>query len=152
VIDSFDGEFRWLSNFSPHSVRLNITPNSHMIVPTVEHAFQASKTRITVERIAIAQATTPGRAKRAGRKVALRADWEDVKLAVMEELVQDKFDRHPDIRQKLIETGDVPLEEGNHWGDTFWGVCNGVGLNHLGRILMTVRRDLQHNCQPKEIA
>ncbi len=35
--------------------------------------------------------------------------------------------------------------EGNHWGDTCWGVDNrtGQGENHLGKILMQVREELQ---------
>ena len=39
----------------------------------------------------------------------------------------------------LLETGDEELVEGNTWSDTTWGVCNGVGENKLGRLLMIVR-------------
>jgi predicted NAD-dependent protein-ADP-ribosyltransferase YbiA (DUF1768 family) len=56
--------------------------------------------------------------------------------------VKDKFSRNPELRVKLLNTGDLQLVEGNYWGDTFWGVCNGKGENHLGKILMRVRKEL----------
>jgi ribA/ribD-fused uncharacterized protein len=112
-------------------------------VPTVEHSFAASKTLDAFERLEIAGQTTPGRAKRRGRKVELRPDWEDVKLTVMLILIRDKFTRHPELTEKLLDTGDQELVEGNWWNDTFWGVCKGVGENHLGRILMQVRSELR---------
>jgi predicted NAD-dependent protein-ADP-ribosyltransferase YbiA (DUF1768 family) len=43
----------------------------------------------------------------------------------------------------LIDTGDQELIEGNWWGDVIWGVCNGKGENHLGKILMEVRKELK---------
>lgn len=62
----------------------------------------------------------------------------------MSGLVRQKFNhRYPELRTKLLSTGDLEIIEGNHWGDTFWGVCNGTGENHLGRILMQVREDLR---------
>ena len=60
----------------------------------------------------------------------------------MYEIVKDKFSRNPELRVKLLNTGDIELIEGNYWGDTFWGVCNGKGENHLGKILMRVRKEL----------
>ncbi len=54
-----------------------------------------------------------------------------------------KFTRHFDLREKLLATGDRKLVEGNTWGDTFWGVCRGNGKNHLGKILMKIRAELQ---------
>jgi predicted NAD-dependent protein-ADP-ribosyltransferase YbiA (DUF1768 family) len=60
----------------------------------------------------------------------------------MEDLSRQKFS-HPELRQKLLDTGSCTLVEGNTWGDTFWGVCDGVGENHLGKLLMTIRADLE---------
>lgn len=64
-------------------------------------------------------------------------------LSVMETLVREKFTRHPALAAQLLATGDLELVERNHWRDTFWGICDGRGENHLGRILMKVRTELQ---------
>lgn len=115
------------------------------VYPTVEHAYQAAKTRSVVQREYIRRAPTPDQARRLGRHVRLRPDWESVKLPIMAALVRQKFDPliHPNLAQQLLATGDAPLSEGNT-GDTFWGVdvATGVGENHLGRILMEVRAEL----------
>ena len=57
-------------------------------------------------------------------------------------LVREKFTTNQKLQKQLLATGDQHLEETNKWGDTFWGVCNGVGSNHLGKILMKVRDEL----------
>ena len=90
------------------------------------------------ERRAIANCLTPGRAKRMGRRVALRPDWENVKEDVMFEGLCLKF-ADEQLADWLLETGNEELVEGNWWGDTTWGVCNGVGENKLGKLLMKVR-------------
>ncbi|MEA2735214.1 MAG: hypothetical protein QOE14_1665, partial [Humisphaera sp.] len=111
--------------------------------PSSEHAYQAAKTLDVAERKKIAATTSPADAKRAGRALKLRDDWETAKFDVMERCVRDKFTRHPDLRQKLLATGDAELIEGNTWGDRVWGVYQGEGANHLGRILMKVRAELR---------
>ncbi|HKQ50267.1 MAG TPA: NADAR family protein [Phycisphaerae bacterium] len=137
-ISSFFGEYRFLSNFWPAVVEYeNITFSS------VEHAYQAAKTLDMAERRRIAAIVEPGDAKRAGRALRLRPDWEQVKIGVMEDCVRYKFTHHADLREKLLATGDAELIEGNTWGDRFWGVCDGQGENHLGKILMKVRAELR---------
>lgn len=81
----------------------------------------------------------PVQAKRLGRKVKLRDDWEEVKLDIMTEVVSQKFLQHPHLIEMLLQTGDEELVEGNKWGDRFWGVCKGKSENHLGKILMKIR-------------
>lgn len=132
-IDSFQGEYRWLSNFWPALV---IFDGDYY--PTVEHAYQAAKTTDRSARIRIHRAETPGLAKKLGRGLAMRPDWDTFKLEVMLILLRQKF-TDPELRRKLLETGDRELIEGNTWGDRFWGVCGGTGENHLGKILMHVR-------------
>lgn len=132
-IDIFHGEHRFLSNFHPSIIEVGGT-----LYPTAEHAYQAFKTFDTNERIAILEAPTPGKAKRLGAKATLRSDWETIKIDVMRLLLVRKFE-DPELRQKLLDTGDAELIEGNTWGDTFWGVCDGFGHNHLGKSLMEVR-------------
>ena len=71
----------------------------------------------------------------------MRADWNDIKLDIMKRLNEQKF-MIPDLRRKLCDTYPHDLIEGNTWGDTFWGVCDGKGSNHLGKILMAIRMQL----------
>lgn len=138
VIDSFTGEYRFLSNFYPSLIR-----HERILYPTVEHAYQASKTSVMSEKRLIAAAASPGDAKRMGQKVMLPRTWESIKVGIMRSLVLAKFMKHLNLRELLLATGEVPLIEGNTWGDRFWGVCGGEGKNQLGQILMDVRDDLK---------
>lgn len=133
AIDDFSGKYRFLSNFHPVDVGYE-----GLIYPSVEHAFQAAKTLNTGLRAAIRMAGSPGAAKKMGRAVKLRDDWEDVKIEVMAHLLERKF-AHPGYRKMLLDTGNEELIEGNTWGDTFWGVCGGKGKNNLGILLMDLR-------------
>lgn len=135
-ISEFKGNYRFLSNFWHASIVFE-----GVTYPTTEHAYQAAKTLDMTKRQEIAQLSTPGEAKKAGRSVDLRDDWEDVKLGIMEVINEAKF-QYPDLRDKLLATGDRQLVEGNTWGDRFWGVCDGEGENHLGHILMNIRKRL----------
>ena len=83
-----------------------------------------------------------GQAKRLGRRVELRSDWETVKIEIMRQVLKSKFTHNPELREKLIATGNTELIEGNNWNDRFWGVCRGVGKNHLGKLLMEIRAEL----------
>jgi ribA/ribD-fused uncharacterized protein len=140
----FFGTYRFLSNFHEHpevTIWISDCHNGKIACSSIEHAFQASKTVDIVERIKVAAAPDPAASKREGRKVTLRSDWEQVKIDVMLELLTQKFS-HPFYRELLIATGDAFLEETNSWQDRFWGVCNGVGENHLGKLLMQIREVL----------
>lgn len=137
IIASFSGEYRFLSNFYPAEVW-----EFGMKFPTAEHAFQAAKTLDESERRKIQKAETPGQAKRLGRTVELRPDWEQIKLDVMRAILLDKFTRNPELADWLMATDPAKLVEGNTWGDTYWGVCEGKGHNMLGELLMAVRSEL----------
>jgi hypothetical protein len=112
---------------------------------TAEAAYQSQKTLSDIQRQRIQKAIFPGEAKRIGRRLKLRADWEEVKDDVMYRVVKKKFESHPDIADKLMATGDAELMEGNYWGDRYWGVDSktGKGKNMLGQILMRVRSELR---------
>jgi ribA/ribD-fused uncharacterized protein len=115
-----------------------------VVYPTNEHAYQAAKSLDPAEREFVRTRVSPNMAKKAGRRnVTLRADWEQVKLKIMEDLVRQKF-QDPELKKQILSTGTAELIEGNWWNDTFWGVCNGKGENHLGRILMKVREELKN--------
>ena len=147
-IDSFSGEYRFLSNFWPVTITYE-----DIVYPSVEHAYQAQKTDHEGVRQEIANLETPGNAKRFGEELKLlgqiRLDWNDeLRLLHMAALVEIKFSlSNPELAQQLIATGDVELIEGNNWGDTFFGFCDGQGENHLGKILMNVREKLKNYSQ-----
>lgn len=134
TVEAFDGEFRFLSNFHPAQVS-----HDGINFPTTEHAFQAAKTLDFQARREVSALSTPGKAKRAGRELVLRPDWEQIRVQIMLELTLLKFARNRNLCGQLIVTGNQHLIEGNNWNDTFWGVCNGQGQNNLGKILMHVR-------------
>jgi len=135
---SFEFEYAWLSNFYPSVVKYR-----GIVYPTVEHAYQAQKFTTDEERLWVASLPTPGKAKRAGAKAPnLPEDWEQTKIGIMRDLVRQKFGYGPNpLFDKLLATGDCHIEEGNWWGDDFWGTCHGKGLNILGRIIMEVREN-----------
>ena len=134
MISSFRDEYFFLSNFYPVEIKLD-----GIVYPNAETAFQAQKTLDVEERRKFSMLKNPVQAKRLGRKVKLRDDWEEVKLDIMTEIVSQKFLQHPHLIEMLLQTGDEELIEGNKWGDRFWGVCKGKGENHLGKILMKIR-------------
>lgn len=132
-IRSFTGQWRFLSNFHSCVVKVN-----DWTFPTLEHAYQAAKSENPHDWAYIRALSSPGQAKGAGRRLKMRPDWDDIKIEVMRELIEIKFS-NPQLRQLLVNTGDAQLIEGNTWGDTFWGVCQGIGRNHLGQLLMQER-------------
>lgn len=137
MIGEFRGEHYFLSNFYNSKVSYEgITYLNN------EAAFQSIKTLDPEERKKFAF-LDPSSAKRAGRKVSLRPDWEDIKLNVMYEICKAKFSQNAELAQKLLDTGDEELVEGNNWGDRIWGKVNGIGANNLGKILMRVREELR---------
>ena len=139
MISCFDKEWAFLSNFYESEIEFE-----GIVYPTNEHFFQAMKTLDIDERRAIANALTPGKAKRMGRRVTLRSDWEEVKEEVMFLSLCLKF-ADDQLADWLLETGDEELVEGTTWHDNEWGNCtcekckNIPGKNKLGKLLMKVR-------------
>lgn len=147
-ITDFRGPHDFLSNFYPSEVEYEGAE-----YPTVEHAFQAAKSLDFAERRAVKLLTTPGAAKRMGRKIKRRTDWFDVSLQIMEALLLQKFTRYPELKEKLLATGSTELIEGNNWNDRFYGAVYDtnknmwMGENHLGKILMKVREELKQEAK-----
>lgn len=144
-IESFSGKNRFLSNFWPCAIR-----HEGLIYPSTEHAFQAAKTLVLADRKIVQNATTPGIAKRLGRELVIRPDWDTIRVDVMRALTMEKFLFHRALCYELLSTSDIPLVEGNTWHDNFWGVCwcdrcqiTQEGHNNLGKILMEVRETLR---------
>lgn len=136
VIDSFTGEYDFLSNFYPCDLEV-----FGLVFTNAEAAYQSQKCKYEGDKNFFV-GLPAGKAKRFGKRVILREDWEDVKYGVMLEVLWAKFTQNGDLVLRLLATGDRELVEGNTWGDTEWGVFMGEGKNMLGKLLMGVRAKL----------
>lgn len=160
TINEFQGEYRFLSNFYPCRITFY-----GLTFTSVEAAFQAAKCADPQQRKVFCDLSAAD-AKRLGRSVALRQDWEERKLTIMHNLLIHKFHKNPELLGKLLATGTALLVEGNTWHDNFWGNCtckrcgHKKGKNMLGRLLMEIRcafelkgqmasRDILQRCPQK---
>lgn len=141
AINEFRGTNFFLSNFYNCPVTYN--GNTYQ---NAEAAFHAQKDPARSKEFT---KMNPSEAKRLGRRVKLRKDWEQVKNKIMYEIVTEKFRQNLELAKRLLDTGDNILVEGNTWNDTYWGICNGRGKNHLGQILMRVRKELRQELREK---
>jgi hypothetical protein len=143
MIVEFQNEFRWLSNFWHFESPL-IYQGLHYL--TNEHFYVAMKTKDLNTRYAVSNHPIKG-LKRFGNTFPLRDDWDDIKINVMLFGLRFKFSKaNPTLRYNLLQTADMYIQEGNRWGDMFWGVCmkTGEGENNLGRLLMQVREEIRN--------
>ena len=145
-IDCFREEYYFLSNFYPAVIRFD-----GITYLNSEAAFQAQKCTESAERDRFSKLSAD-EAKKLGRKVVLRSDWNDVKIPLMQEIVKAKFTQNRYLSEWLLATGNKELIEGNTWHDTFWGVDikTGEGQNHLGIILMELREQFITQGLPEE--
>lgn len=140
----FRDEFSFLSNF--HDAVVSFEGERYS---TSEHAYQAAKTLDPWEKRIIRECGSPGKAKKLGKGVKIRDDWDAVKLSIMETILRSKF-QNPWLRALLIDTKELELVETNTWSDTFWGVCNGVGENNLGKLLMKIREEVRNEFEQEQ--
>ena len=141
MIKEFQKEYRWLSNFAPCGVELD-----GQMYLSVEHAYQSAKSEddwdwkefCTLE-------TNPAEIKKQAKLVILRKDWDAVKENIMLDLLRQKFNQEP-YRQKLLDTKNEQIQEGNWWGDDYWGMSfkTGKGQNRLGKMIMKIRKELKN--------
>ena len=143
MIIEFRGSYRFLSNFYP-----SIIHDGRFRYNTNEHYYQAMKSPSHRIRRGIANLPFPGQAKRLGRTITMRPDWEEVKFDVMYEGLCKKF-MISELRHKLIATYPQTLVEGNYWEDKIWGFCLRAkkGRNMLGRLLMKVRTEIMEEAK-----
>lgn len=134
------GKYAFLSNY--YKCRIVDREYPGLIYNSVEAAFQAAKSRDEKTRLIFTEISS-NFAKKLGRKLPLREDWEQIKDSMMEYYCRQKFS-NPELRRKLIAV-EEPIVEDNWWNDTYWGVCNGIGKNKLGQILTKIREEaLEH--------
>ncbi len=141
IIDSFTlaSGHAFLSNFYPSTIWVE-----GKSWPTVEHAYQAYKTLNEESRELIRKSKDPAIAKKLGRGIEMRPDWDAMKEGLMRDFVRKKFES-PFLADLLLKTGDAELIHNNTWNDRVWGVCRGSGANLLGKILMEVRQELKNS-------
>lgn len=136
------GPTGWLSNFSRHPVK----DEKGVVWSTSEHLYHALKFTDPESREKIRMAPSAKLAAQLGRTLpGMRADWDDVKISVMKNVLLLKLQSNPDLLPKLIATDDAEIIELSN-KDGFWGVLpNGDGSNHLGKLWMQIRNELQKN-------
>jgi ribA/ribD-fused uncharacterized protein len=141
AITRFDGTYAFLSNFFEDPIFLSVSEHDPFYGewPSAEHLFQAFKCKYKIDIPRIRSTRTPAQAKRLGHRVELRPDWEDIKIAIMRNVLCWKFSADSTLAGWLLSTGRAELIEGNNWGDRFWGQVNGRGHNMLGELLMERR-------------
>lgn len=144
VIDSFSGPYERFSNFYPVTIYWN-----NFNFKSVEHAYVASKSKSFEFWYEIAKLPhdSAGKAKRMGRKIVIRDDWQMLKLSFMRKFLYQKFNYH-EFKELLLSTGDATIIEGNYWHDNYWGNCSCKkciefeGQNQLGKLLMKIRGNI----------
>jgi hypothetical protein len=155
MIDKFEGRYAFLSNFYPCEIE-----HQGIAYPSIEHFYVAMKVNDQQLingihytpadfREMIAKIPTPGQAKKIGRLVKVRNDWDEKRLKIMEFAVRQKF-KDPKLSELLLSTGDQELIEGNWWHDNFYGSCSCTkcgnnGNNNLGKLLMVVRDEIKNS-------
>ena len=144
-VTEFKNDYTFLSNFYPSYILFE-----GLVYPTVEHAYVAAKSFDSVFKIMIAELSEyqAGAAKRLGRNIELRPNWEKIKVPIMRELLLKKF-KVGLFKEQLLKTDNKILIEGNHWHDNFWGSCvcqkcGDRGQNILGLLLMDTREELKY--------
>ena len=142
AIAEFKGKYRFLSNFHVDQRFDVVVRGRNTRALSGEHAYQACKAVHDSDAARILDATTPGKAKRLGRRAEMRGDWDAVKVAVMRHVLEAKFAPDSALAAELVATGDAILVEGNTWNDTFWGVASVGRENWLGYLLMARRSEL----------
>lgn len=137
IIARFRGPFKFLSNLYPTPITYN-----GLTYCCLEAAYQAQKSLDYTVHTRFANIQLPYKSRGMGQRIKpIRSDWFNIRLDIMEELLHIKFS-NPQLKECLQRTGKSTLIESNTWGDTFWGVFEGVGENHLGKLLMKVRDTL----------
>jgi hypothetical protein len=139
MIKEFKGEFRWLSNFSEVPVILG-----GVKYPSVEHAYQSAKSEVESWKEFCAETPEAGKVKNASKGISVISTWKRINLEIMKDLLIQKYNQEP-YKSKLIATGKEEIQEGNLWGDDFWGIDlkTGTGKNILGQMIMEIRDELK---------
>lgn len=151
VISSLTGEYLWLSNLYPMTRPITVTDDHGELVsgPSAEHLYQALKTDDPAQRARVLAAPTPLLARYAGGKVERRADWGQIKDLIMALILAAKFGpAHPELRRRLIATGQSRIDHITDDPENYWSIDRGTGKGRgrLGELLIG-RRTALHRQQ-----
>lgn len=136
----FRGEYYFLSNMYPAEISIELHGKNYTFKCS-ESLYQAFK---CCERFDDFVDLNGWDAKRLSKSLPIRENWNDIKLDVMHSILVLKFEQNKELIDKLVNVkGDIV--EDNTWGDFYWGVCNGIGQNMLGRLLMSLRNKYSNN-------
>lgn len=138
----FKGKYAFLSNSYP----CQVVGADGLLYPSVENAYQASKTEDWVLKMPYTQTVPPNLAAQLGQSFKPSVEWTANRLSTMTAIVQDKFSRNSELKTKLLNTGDRYIEYVTET-DAYWGTVKGKGENNLGKILMDVRESLKNGYQ-----
>ena len=137
----FLGGWYVFDNFAPFPVEWR-----GKLYPTAEHAYQAAhfidKNPDLAEQVR--QTLSPREASDFANLNSYQDDpaWKDKRLVIMEELVRNKIEQHPYVKQILLESQDKDIVEMND-DDAFWGWGQDhKGENNLGKIWMKLRSEI----------
>jgi len=140
MIKEFKYEYRWLSNFVPCNIELD-----GQMYKSVEHAYQSAKSEddLNWKEFCVLE-TSSAEVKRQAKLIILRKDWDIVKENIMMDCLRQKFSQEP-YKQLLLDTKNEQIQEGNWWGDDYWGVSlkTGQGQNKLGKMIMKIRQEIR---------
>lgn len=144
----FSGALAFCSNMYPCTIKMTVLGHTYTF-ESAEAAFQAGKCLNPDDVERFTRVKNGAEAKRLGRRVRLRGDWDTYRIAWMGQVLRAKFNQNEELAKKLQDTYPLQLVETNTWNDTFWGVCDGVGENHLGKLLMEIREEKRPMTEPK---
>lgn len=136
----------YFSPYTAHAINID-----GLVFPTVEHAYQCA--RYTDKKIIeeIRNAPSPVLAweiSSKNKQFQIPEFKEDeYKLKVMKDLMRLKAEQHRDVRDVLLNSGDLKIVKhivSGPPGDGFWDDGeDGTGLNHTGRMWMEIREELR---------
>lgn len=137
----FRGEKYFLSNMFPCTVTMKVN-GEVLTMNSSEAVFQSLKCK-NQDDVRKFVGINGFEAKKLGKTVEARANWFDMNLDAMRYALKCKFTQNPALAAKLVAL-EGEIVEINEWNDTFWGVCNGIGQNWLGKLLMELRDELRN--------
>lgn len=141
IVGFYEREFYCFSNFSSFTVQWK-----GKLWPTSEHAYQSSHFFKTAPELVekIYKAKSAHEAYKIAKANADKApkDWEEKKVAFMEDIVRHKLKQNPYVMHKLMQTGKREIIEDSP-KDDFWGWGKKrKGRNELGKIWMKLRDEI----------
>jgi ribA/ribD-fused uncharacterized protein len=116
---------------------------------TSEHAYQAGKARKPAVKQWLMDAPSPSLLAMAAHGLYywdVAPGWSKMKFDRMKAILRAKFTQHEDLKETLLETGELRLVESatvDNPVNRLWGEVNGVGKNTLGIMLMELRTELR---------